>query len=203
MHSLIIFASGRGSNAQAIFDYFKKNGGAKVSLIVSNKADAGVLDIAKNEHIPFLIIDKHTINEALLVKQLIDSNPSLIILAGFLWKVPDAVLNAFPGRIINIHPALLPKYGGKGMYGHHVHEAVIASGAKYSGATVHLVTPDTDVGPIILQGVVAVADTDTPESLAAKVLQIEHRILPQAIQLVLEQRIIIEGMRVKLRDPSA
>ncbi|MBS1772442.1 MAG: phosphoribosylglycinamide formyltransferase [Bacteroidetes bacterium] len=187
MHSLIIFASGRGSNAQAIIDYFKKNGGAKVSLIVSNKADAGVLDIAKNEHIPFLIIDKHTINEALLVEQLIDSNPSLIILAGFLWKVPDAVLNAFPGRIINIHPALLPKYGGKGMYGHHVHEAVIAAKEKESGITIHYVNEHYDEGNIITQARCSITGTDTPDSLAYKIHKLEHYFFPRTIEFLLKQ----------------
>ncbi len=111
MHSLIVFASGRGSNAQAIIDFFKANGKAKVSLIVSNKADAGVLEIAKNEHIPFLIIDKHTAKEMLLVEQMMEFKPSLIVLAGYLWKVPETILNAFPNRIVNVHPALLPKYG--------------------------------------------------------------------------------------------
>ena len=127
MHSLIIFASGAGTNAAAIIAHFKKNGKAKVSLIVSNKENAGVLEIAKKEEIPFLIIDKQTFNETLLVEQLNDHKPSLIILAGFLWKIPGALVRAFPDKIINIHPALLPGYGGKGMYGHHVHHAVITA----------------------------------------------------------------------------
>src|ERR1043165_4245673 len=108
MHSLIVFASGTGTNARAIIDYFKTNGKAKVALIVSNKADAGVLKIAEQEHIPFLIIDKHTIKETLLLDQLLSFDPSLIVLAGFMWKVPDAIVNLFPDKIVNIHPALLP-----------------------------------------------------------------------------------------------
>src|SRR4051812_20126094 len=103
MQSLIIFASGAGSNANAIIEYFKNNGKAKVSLIVSNKAEAGVLNIARREDIPFLIIDKKTFHETLLIEQLSDYNPSLIVLAGFLWKIPDTLIHAFPDRIINIH----------------------------------------------------------------------------------------------------
>src|ERR1700741_667256 len=108
MHSLIIFASGTGTNANAIIEHFKRNGKARLSLIVSNKADAGVLEIAKREEIPFLIIDKKTFHETLLIEQLKYYSPSLIVLAGFLWKIPDAIVHEFPGRIINIHPALLP-----------------------------------------------------------------------------------------------
>ena len=132
MQSLIIFASGTGTNADAIIQYFKGNGKAKVALIVSNKADAGVLDIARREEIPFLIIDKKTFNETLLVEQIADYKPSLIVLAGFLWKIPRALITQYPDRIINIHPALLPGYGGKGMYGARVHDAVIAAGDKES-----------------------------------------------------------------------
>ena len=146
MHSLIIFASGKGSNARAIIDHFNGNPIAKVALIVSNKADAGVLDIAKEEHIPFLLVNKQSIQETLLIGQLQQYNPSLIILAGFLWKIPEGIIQAFRNRIINIHPALLPDHGGKGMYGHHVHNAVLAAGKNESGITIHYVDEVYDSG---------------------------------------------------------
>jgi phosphoribosylglycinamide formyltransferase-1 len=187
MQSLIIFASGKGSNAQAIIDYFRGTD-VKVSLIVSNKADAGVLDIAKNEHIPFLIINKQTMHEALLLEQLQDYKPSLIILAGFLWKVPDAVIHAFPDSIINIHPALLPNYGGKGMYGHHVHEAVIANKEKESGITIHYVNEHYDEGNIIAQERCEVTADDTPDTLAGKIHKLEHYFFPRTIEFLLKQK---------------
>lgn len=186
MHSLIIFASGRGSNAAAIIDYFKKTGVAKVSLIVTNKADAGVLDIAKEEHIPFLIVNKQTFREEMLKEQLQSYNPSLIVLAGFLWKIPDTLVSAFPDKIINIHPALLPAYGGKGMYGQFVHEAVINAKEKESGITIHYVNEVYDSGDIILQARCAVHnEKDTAESLARKIHALEHFYFPRTIEFLL------------------
>lgn len=187
MHSLIIFASGRGSNAQAIIDYFRGSD-VKVALIVSNKADAGVLDIAKQEHIPFLIINKQTMHEALLLEQLQEYNPSLIVLAGFLWKVPDAIIHTFPNHIINIHPALLPNYGGKGMYGHHVHEAVIANKEKESGITIHYVNEHYDEGHIIAQERCEITPNDTPDTLAGKIHKLEHYFFPRTIEFLLKKQ---------------
>lgn len=187
MHSLIIFASGRGSNAQAIIDYFRGSPLAKVSLIISNKADAGVLEIATREHIPFLIVNRHTIQETLLLEQLQEHKPSLLILAGFLWKVPDTVIHAFPNQIINIHPALLPHYGGKGMYGHHVHEAVITDKKTESGITIHYVNEHYDEGNIIAQARCAVNTNDTPGTLAHKIHKLEHYFFPRTIEFLLNQ----------------
>jgi phosphoribosylglycinamide formyltransferase-1 len=187
MHSLIIFASGKGSNTAAIIDYFKENGKAKVVLIVSNKANAGVLDIARDEHIPFLIVDKQAINETLLLDQLQSYSPSLIILAGFLWKVPDMLIQAFPQRIINIHPALLPDYGGKGMYGHYVHNAVLASGNKESGITIHYVNEVYDNGNVILQARCPVQETDTADDLAMRVYRLEYFFYPRTIEFLLRE----------------
>lgn len=186
MHSLLVFASGRGSNAQAIIDFFKANGKAKVSLIVSNKADAGVLEIAKKEHIPFLIVDKHTAKEVLLVEQMMEYKPSLVVLAGYLWKVPETLLNAFPDKIVNVHPALLPKYGGKGMYGHHVHEAVVANKEKESGITIHYVNEHYDEGNIITQARCSVTTTDTPDDVAHKIHKLEHYFFPRTIEFLLD-----------------
>ena len=186
MHSLIIFASGRGSNAAAIIDYFKKTGKAQVSLIVSNKADAGVLDIAREEHIPFLIIDRQSFKEALLIDQLVEHKPSLIVLAGFLWKIPDGLIQAFPNRIINIHPALLPSYGGKGMYGHNVHTAVLTAKEKESGITIHYVNEVYDSGNILLQARCPVHDGDTPDDLANRIHHLEHFYFPRTIEFLLD-----------------
>ena len=187
MHSLIIFASGKGSNAQAIIDYFKENKKARVSLIVSNKADAGVLDIARREHIPFLVVDKTTLRETLLLEQLLEHEPSLIVLAGFLWKIPDALIHAFPNKIVNIHPALLPSYGGKGMYGHNVHNAVIAAAEKESGITIHYVNEVYDSGNIIVQARCPVHGNDTADRLAARIHHLEHFYFPRSIEFLLDE----------------
>lgn len=186
MHSLVIFASGTGTNANAIIEYFKNNGKAKVSLIVSNKADAGVLDIAKREEIPFLIIDRKTFRETLLLEQLSSYKPSLIVLAGFLWKIPDTLIQAFPGKIINIHPALLPSYGGKGMYGHNVHNAVIDAQEKESGITIHYVNEHYDEGDVIVQARCKVEQNDSPDTLAKRIHKLEHFYLPRAIDFLLD-----------------
>ena len=187
MHSIIIFASGRGSNAAAIIDYFKSNGKAKVALIVTNKADAGVVAISESEHIPFVIVDKNTIAEVLLVEQIKEYKPSLLVLAGFLWKIPESLLHAFPGRIINIHPALLPSYGGKGMYGHHVHNAVIDAKDTESGITIHYVNEVYDEGNIIVQARCHVEQNDTADALAARIHKLEHFYYPRTIEYLLEQ----------------
>lgn len=186
MHSLIVFASGRGSNARAIIDHFQQTGLAKVSLIVTNKADAGVLDIAEEEQIPFLIINNKTLNETLLIDQMKSYNPSLIVLAGFLKKIPDNMISAFPNKIINIHPSLLPKYGGKGMYGEHVHEAVIAAQDKESGITIHYVNEHYDEGATIIQAMCTVTTEDNADSLAHKIHKLEHFYYPRAIEFLLK-----------------
>ena len=188
MHSLIIFASGKGSNARAIIDHFNGNPIAKVALIVSNKADAGVLDIAKKEHIPFLLVNKQSIQETLLVGQLQQYNPSLIILAGFLWKIPDGIIQAFRNRIINIHPALLPDHGGKGMYGHHVHNAVLAAAKRESGITIHYVDEVYDSGDVILQARCPVLPEDTADSLASRIHSLEPFFFPRTIEYLLTSR---------------
>ncbi|HEY9177087.1 MAG TPA: phosphoribosylglycinamide formyltransferase [Flavipsychrobacter sp.] len=186
MHQLIIFASGKGSNAQAIIDYFKKNGLAKVSLIVSNKADAGVLDIAATEGIPSIVINKASLNSESFVQQLQSYKPSLIVLAGFLLQVPPSIVQAFPEQIINIHPALLPKYGGKGMYGHKVHDAVIGAGETESGITIHYVDEVYDNGCKILQAHCPVRPADTVDTLAQRIHKLEHFFYPRTIEYLLE-----------------
>ncbi|MEI8278245.1 MAG: phosphoribosylglycinamide formyltransferase [Bacteroidota bacterium] len=185
MQSLIIFASGRGSNAAAIIDYFKKNGKARVSLIVTNKEDAGVIDIALSEHIPYLIVDKQTFHESLVIDQLQSYKPSLLVLAGFLWKIPTSIINAFPEKIINIHPALLPNYGGKGMYGDNVHKAVITAKETESGITIHYVNEVYDSGKILVQARCNVKTNDTVSALAARIHHLEHYYYPRTIDFLL------------------
>lgn len=172
---IAIFASGAGSNAQKIIDYFKDHPSIRVALIVCNKAGAGVLEIAKNHQIRVLMLEKERFfrGDAFL-PELKEAGIDYIVLAGFLWKVPSALVAAFPSRIINIHPALLPKYGGKGMYGNFVHEAVIAAKDPESGISIHFVDEQYDHGGTIFQAVCPVEPDDTPQTLAARIHQLEH-----------------------------
>lgn len=184
---IAIFASGAGSNAQQIINYFKNDPTISIALIVSNKPEAGVLKIAGEEAIPSLIIEKEAFFRGDgYVKELQNRNIEWIILAGFLWKIPLSLIKAFPGKIINIHPALLPKYGGKGMYGHFVHEAVIAAGEKESGITIHFVDEQYDHGQSIFQSTCSVDQEDTAESLAKKVQTLEHRHYPEVIEKLIK-----------------
>jgi phosphoribosylglycinamide formyltransferase-1 len=197
-----VLVSGGGSNLQAIIDAIKEDRlQAEIGVVISNKAGVYALERAEQNGIPTVVIDHKSFNSVVEFSQAILEclkryQVDLVCLAGFLRILDRVVIDAYPNRILNIHPALLPAFGGKGMYGHHVHEAVIASGTKYTGATVHIVTPETDVGPIITQGIVGVADDDTPESIAAKVLKVEHQIYPEAIRLLLEDQVVIDGLRV-------
>ncbi|GAB3890638.1 phosphoribosylglycinamide formyltransferase [Spirosoma agri] len=184
---IAIFASGSGSNAEQIASYFADSTDVDVSLIVSNNAKAGVIDRARRLHIPVLLFDRKTFYETdritqLLQKQAID----LIVLAGFMWLMPGDLVRAFPDRIINIHPALLPKFGGKGMYGHFVHEAVVAAGETESGITIHYVNERYDEGQIIFQASCPVVATDTPEDVARKIQVLEHMHYPRIVADVLK-----------------
>jgi len=197
-----VFASGRGSNFQAILNAIHQRVlPARVSLVLSNKSDAGALEIARAHHIPAIHLSQKQFPDELsyadaLARLLKEHDVQLIALAGYLKKIPVAVVREYRNRILNIHPALLPSFGGHGMYGHFVHEAVIASGVKISGATVHLVDEEYDRGPIVLQKTVAVDERDTPESLAAKVLAVEHEIFPLAIKAFAENRVSIKEKTV-------
>ncbi len=185
MHNLILFASGRGSNVQAIINYFGAEQGVHVALIVTNKADAGVLRIAQADGIPTEVVDKHSLAGAGLIATLQQYRPSLIVLAGFLLKIPPSFIEAFRGRIVNIHPALLPLHGGKGMWGEHVHRAVLAAGDTRSGITIHLVDEEYDHGATVLQAQCPVLPGDSAETLAARILQLEHFWYPRAIRFLL------------------
>jgi phosphoribosylglycinamide formyltransferase-1 len=184
--SIIIFASGTGSNAQKNIDFFRNDPAVNVCLIVSNKPEAGVLNIAENEGIPTLVIEKERFFRGdAYIKDLHEFHPALIVLAGFLWKLPPALVKAFPRKIINIHPALLPSHGGKGMYGHFVHEAVIDAKEVETGITIHYVDELYDHGEYIFQARVSVENYDTADTIARKVLQLEHEHFPRVIQSLL------------------
>lgn len=182
---IAIFASGAGSNTQQIIHHFKKHELAGVVLIVCNNSLAGVLEISKKENIPAMIISKKEFNESGYVNALRVNKIDLIVLAGFLWKVPTVLINAFPERIINIHPALLPAYGGKGMYGGAVHRAVIAAKEKQSGITIHFVDEQYDHGKIVLQEKINLSESETEESLGKKIHVLEHKYFASAIEKLL------------------
>ena len=193
MKKLAVLVSGGGSNLQSIIDQ-TKNGIlkdiAEVVIVISNNPSAYGLERAKKENIESVALDyknmdKKTYDEQ-LYKLIKESGADLICLAGYLKKVPDTIVKEYKSRILNIHPALLPKFGGKGMYGHFVHEAVVKAKEKKSGPTVHYVDENYDTGSIILQTEVPVYETDTPEDVAARVLVQEHIIFPQAIKKVIE-----------------
>ena len=185
---MVIFASGAGSNAQKIIDYFKEKTTAEIVLIVSNNPEAGVIEIAAKENIPVLLIEKNQFKESGYLKEIKKSNPDLIILAGFLWKIPAVLIQSFPHKIINIHPALLPAYGGKGMYGNAVHTAVVAAQEKESGITIHFVDEKYDHGETIFQAKCSLSENENAESLAKKIHKLEHEYYPQTIERLLRER---------------
>lgn len=184
---IAIFASGTGSNAQKIIDHFRNNELGSVNLILCNKPQAGVLQIAKNEEIRSDLIQKDKYKKDGYASFLKENGIDLIILAGFLLKIPQPLIEAFPNRIVNIHPALLPKYGGKGMYGHFVHEAVINNKETESGITIHFVDEHYDHGATIFQAKCEVLPDDTPETLAQKIHKLEHEHFPTVIEDVIKK----------------
>ncbi len=187
-NNIIIFASGAGSNAQQIINYFKKDKKTSVALIVCNNPKAGVLQIAANEQIPVLLIQKDKFKETGYLAEIKKYEPALIILAGFLWKVPEILIHHFPQKIINIHPALLPAYGGKGMYGSAVHEAIIKANEKESGITIHYVDNKYDHGETVFQAKCKLTENETAESLAGKIHQLEHEYYPAIINKLLIEK---------------
>lgn len=186
MPNIAIFASGTGTNARAIIEHFKGHPRVKVNLIVSNKKDAGVLTIADNNNVPSVLINRQTFfNSSQLLTDLNNHEIDFIVLAGFLWLIPEYLIQAFPNKIINIHPSLLPKYGGKGMYGSKVHQAVIANKESKSGITIHYVNDRFDEGEVIFQVTCEVLPEDTPATLAQKIHRLEHQHFPKVIESLL------------------
>jgi phosphoribosylglycinamide formyltransferase-1 len=183
---IAIFASGAGSNAQAIIHYFKDHAFIKVALVFCNKPGAGVLDIARKENIPALLISREIFFSAhSCVPEMREKSIDFIVLAGFLWKIPQPIIAAYSRRVINIHPALLPKYGGKGMYSAHVHNAVLSAAEKESGITIHYVDEHYDNGDIIFQARCAINENDTPETLAQRIHGLEHQHFSKTIEQVI------------------
>lgn len=185
MHRLAIFASGEGTNAQNFIDYYKDRSDIKVSVIVCNNKEAGVIKRAKEAGIPFIIVSKESFYNSDLVLNELREKADFIVLAGFLWMIPENIIKAYQGKMVNIHPALLPKYGGKGMYGKKVHEAVIANGELASGITIHYVNEKYDEGEIIFQEKCLVEAFDTPETLAAKIHKLEYMFYPLIVEILL------------------
>jgi phosphoribosylglycinamide formyltransferase 1 len=189
MNNIAIFASGTGTNAKKIIEYFANHPQIKISLVVSNNPTAKVLQIAVDNKIPSLIIEKEKFFKGYpYVDELKKAEINFIVLAGFLWKIPQKLLHQFPNKIINIHPALLPKYGGKGMYGEFVHQAVIAAKERQSGITIHFVDEQYDHGNTIFQVTCEVNEKDTPETLAQKIHQLEHRYFSEVIEKTIQQK---------------
>ena len=202
--SLAIFVGtrGRGSNLFALHEAIEKGRlAARIAAIVGTRGDAPAIDRAREAGLPVLIVDPKALGdeyEYALLSALKDAGVDTIALAGFLRRVPSSVIQAFPQRIVNIHPSLLPLFGGKGMYGEYVHRAAIEYGVKVSGCTVHFVDEAYDTGPIIAQRTVPVLDGDTPEMLAARVLPLEHALFAESLQLLAEGRLKVEGRVVRV-----
>jgi len=193
---LAVLASGRGSNLRALHEYLAHGGRespAQLSLVLSDHAEAGALAFARSHDIAAAAIDGGTLGGERLLAQLHSHRIDLVVLAGYLRLVPEIVVNEYRGRIVNVHPALLPAFGGPGMYGLRVHSAVIASGARVSGATVHFVDERYDHGAIIAQWPVPVLSGDTPQLLAARVLRVEHALYPPAVAAVAQSRIALDA----------
>jgi len=187
---IAIFASGTGSNAKAIIEYSKK-ANFEVALIVSNKETAGVLNFSEEYDIDALIIDKDTFYHSdTILTFLLQKDIKLIVLAGFLWHIPDYLINSFENRIINIHPSLLPKFGGKGMYGLNVHQAVLNAHERQSGITIHLVNEEYDKGKILFQKNIDISTFKTAQEIAKNVLKLEHKHFPQIIEKFIDENIV-------------
>ena len=183
---LAIFASGTGSNAEKIIHFFENDPTVEISLILSNRKKAKVLHLAQKHNIPVLVTSRDDFYHSdKIAKSLTELKIDLIVLAGFLWLIPKYLVDAFPNKIVNIHPALLPKYGGKGMYGMNVHKAVHKAGEIETGITIHYVNDRYDDGAIIFQAACAVNKTDSPEQIAANVLALEHQYLSRVVKELL------------------
>ncbi|WP_447635376.1 phosphoribosylglycinamide formyltransferase [Flavobacterium microcysteis] len=186
MKKIILFASGSGSNAENIIRYFQDKKTAETVAVFSNNPNAQVLDKAQKLGVPGYVFTKEELNSGKVLEQVAALNPDLIVLAGFLWKFPTDIVAKYPNKIVNIHPALLPKYGGKGMYGMNVHRAILENKESHSGISIHYVNENYDEGAMIFQAEVAVDVCITPEEIALKVQELEHLHFPQIIDKLLQ-----------------
>lgn len=185
---LALFASGAGTNARKILEHFRNSDTVEVVLLVCNRPGAGAITVAAEYHVPVLMIEKNDFEQTGYVKELRNYQVNFIALAGFLWKIPPSIIAAFPHSIINVHPALLPRFGGKGMYGENVHKAVLKEKEKESGITIHYVDEVYDHGEIIFQARCPVLETDNPEALASRIHELEHRHYPVVLEQLLAKR---------------
>ena len=187
MKKIVIFASGSGTNAENIIKYFENYRIATVVAVFTNNPKAKVIERARKFQIPTEIFTKEELNTSKILQKIIDCAPDLIVLAGFLLKMPESIIASYPNKIINIHPALLPKYGGKGMYGMNVHKAVVENKEKETGISIHFVNENYDEGNIIFQKRVTLLVTDTPEVVAEKIHELEQKYFPSVIENLLSQ----------------
>jgi len=188
MNRIAIFASGSGSNAENLIRHFRTKENTRVVLVLSNRPEAGVLGRAAELGVETRVFDREAFYQSReIVELLVERGVDFIVLAGFLWLVPKNLLEAYPRRIVNIHPALLPKHGGKGMYGHHVHAAVIAAGEKKSGITIHYVNPEYDEGDVVFQASCPVNEADSPESLAERIHELEYVHFPRVVEKLMDE----------------
>jgi phosphoribosylglycinamide formyltransferase-1 len=186
MKKIVVFASGSGTNAENIIKYFSATKTGVVTNVFTNNANAKVIERAKNHQIPTEIFNKQDLYEGKVLHDIDKIQPDLIVLAGFLLKFPQNIIEAYPDKIINIHPALLPKYGGKGMYGMHIHKSVVENNEKETGITIHYVNENYDEGNIIFQQKVELTENDTPEDVASKIHELEQKYFPEVIERLLE-----------------
>ncbi len=204
---IAVLVSGGGTNLQALIDAQKqgKLGAGRITLVLSSKPDVYALERAKENAIPSLVLPRKNYDSikaysAALTRALLEAEADLVVLAGFLTIFDEQVYQAFPNRILNVHPALIPSFCGKGFYGLHVHEAALAKGVKLSGATVHVVTPECDAGPIVLQQAVEVRQDDTPQTLQRRIMeQAEWKILPEAVRLFCDGKLTVEQNKVLIK----
>jgi phosphoribosylglycinamide formyltransferase-1 len=182
MKKILLFASGAGSNVENIIQHFKNIENVSIVGVFSNNPEAKVLEKAKTHHVPSLVFNRTELNNGFVLNKINELQPDLIVLAGFLWKMPEEIVHHYPSKIINIHPALLPNYGGKGMYGMNVHQAILDNNEKETGITIHYVNEQYDEGEFIFQTATNIEDCKTAEEIAAKVHQLEHEHFPKIIE---------------------
>ena len=185
MKKILLFASGTGSNVENIIQYFKNHVDIKVVGVFTNNPNAKVLDKAQKYNVPTLVFNREQLNGSFVLDKISGLQPDLIVLAGFLWKFPEHIIAQYPNRIINIHPALLPKYGGKGMYGMKVHQTVLENQEKETGITIHYVNEHYDEGEFIFQQKVSIDDCASADEIAAKIHEVEHKHFPEIIEKLL------------------